>query len=212
MPLHNLLNNMTTDQLYFMLIALALGIFLSLFALLVRGILRTLNRLNSSVDSINRLLKEIRPAVQGIRELEESVRETILDTSSHVENLQMDASRLMDVISQTATSYQELEKVLEKRLENEVPPILVETKELVTGAREITEDIQDKIRATDNLFEAVNEAGQTVKMATGIVRGGLTGLAIQLASMAVGARRSLEYLTQNINTKDTHTKGGDSNE
>jgi len=211
-PLGHLLNNLTTDQLYLIVITTALALFIFFFVKLVRGILKTLSKVDSTVDSVHELVHEIRPAIAGLNDLEEMLKKNLSETNEHVARLQQDASKLMDVLSDTAVSYQDLEKVLEARLEQEVPPILVETKELVTGAKEITEDIQEKIRATDNLFEAVNEAGQTVRMATGIVRGGLTGLAVQLASMAVGARKSLEYLTQNITTKNSNIKGGDSNE
>ena len=211
MPLNHLLNDITTDQLYFIVIALVLLVLTVFFVKLVQGILQTLARLNSTAESVNNLLREIRPAAEGLEELEETLKKTLVDTSCHIERLQNDVSRLMEAAAQTISSYENLEKSLQARIEDEVPPILEETKEMVTGAREITSDIQEKIRATDNLFEAVNEAGQTVRMATGIVKGGITGLAVQLASMAVGARTSLEHITRNI-SKDNHTKGGDSNE
>ncbi len=212
MPLENLLNNMTTEQLYLIVITAAVAILIYFFVKLVRGVLKTLARLNSTADSVNNLLEEIRPAARGLQKLEDTLNTTLSETSSHVGKLQEDASGLMEVLNRTAVSYQGLEETLQARLDQELPPILVETKELVTGAKEVTVDIQEKIKATDNLFEAVNDAGQTVRMATGIVSGGLTGLAVQLASMAVGARKSLEYITQNIHTRNSDTKGGDSNE
>ncbi len=211
--LASLMDHITAQQLFFIVIALVLVVIAFYFAKLVKGVLQALSTVNSTADSVNEVIKEIKPAVEKVQELEETLKITLEETGNHVQQLQSDASRLMDVLAETALSYKNLEATLEERLENEVPPILVETRELVTGAKEITVDIQDKIKATDNLFEAVNEAGQTVKMATGIVKGGLTGLAVQLASMAVGARTSLEYLSQNMSTnKDGNTKGGDRNE
>ena len=216
MPLDNIvdsLSNITTEHLYFIVITLALGIFTFFFVKLVRGILQTLDRVNNTADSVNNILiNQVQPTLEGFKRLEDTLEETIMETRGHVENLQADTAKLMDVLTTTLSSYGELEKTLQDRLEKEVPPILDETRGLVTGARQITDDIQEKIKATDNLFQAVSEAGQTVKLATGIVRGGLTGLAIQLGSMAVGARTSLEYLSENITKKDTLVKGGDSNE
>ena len=203
---------MTTEQLYLIVITVAAAVLIIFFVKLVRGVLETLARLNSTADSVNKLLDEIRPAARGLKELEDTVNSTLSEASFHVGKLQEDASNLMEVLTRTAVSYQSLEEALQARLDQELPPILVETKELVTGAKEVTVDIQEKIKATDNLFEAVNDAGQTVRMATGIVSGGLTGLAVQLASMAVGARKSLEYVTQNIHIRNSDTKGGDSNE
>ena len=211
-PLNDLLNNVTTDQLYLLVITIAVTVLTCFFVKLVRGVLKTLARLNSTADSVSHLLEEIKPAVSGLRELEDTINSTLSNTSSHVGKLQEDASSLMEVLTRTAVSYQSLEETLQARLDQELPPILVETKELVSGAKEVTVDIQEKIKATDDLFEAVNEAGQTVKMATGMVSGGLTGLAVQIASMAVGARKSLEYVAQNIHTGKIDTKGGDSNE
>jgi len=211
-PLNNLLNNVTTDQLYLIVITVVVAVFIYLFVKLVRGVLKTLSRLNSTADSVNHLLEEIKPAARGLRELEDTINNTLSETSSHIEKLQEDASSLMEVLTRTVVAYQDLEEALQVRLDKELPPILVETKELVSGAKEVTVGIQEKIKATDNLFEAVNDAGQTVKMATGIVSGGLTGLAVQIASMAVGARKSLEYITQNIHTGNSDTKGGNSNE
>jgi len=215
-PLDNIvdsLSNITTEHLYFIVITLALGIFTFFFVKLVRGILQTLDRVNNTADSVNNILiNQVQPTLEGFKRLEDTLEETIMETRGHVENLQADTAKLMDVLTTTLSSYGELEKTLQDRLEKEVPPILDETRGLVTGARQITDDIQEKIKATDNLFQAVSEAGQTVKLATGIVRGGLTGLAIQLGSMAVGARTSLEYLSENITKKDTLVKGGDSNE
>ncbi len=209
-PLYNLTHQITAEQIFFAVVALVLLILAFFFVRLVKGVLETLSRVNSTADLVNNTIEEIRPAVEGVTELEKTLKAVLDDTSGQVKQLQSDASRLMEVLGETALAYKRLEETLEERIKNEVPPILVETKDLVTGAKEITEDIQEKIKATDNLFEAVNEAGQTVKMATGIVRGGITGLAVQLASMAVGARTSLEYISQNIsNKKEKNSKGGD---
>jgi len=205
--LQNLLNNMTTEQLCLVGITILCFILAFFLVKLVRGVLQTLSRLDTAADNVNSLLEDIKPVVEGLKGLEDTVNNTLSETVSRLEKFQEDASVLMGTLDKTAAAYQELERVIQKRLEEEVPPILVETKDLVSGAREITFDIQQKIKATDSLFEAVNEAGQTVKLATDIAKGGISGLAVQFASMAVGARKSLEFIAENI-----YTKGGKSNE
>ncbi len=171
------------------------------FAWLVFAIVKTLKRLNKTLDIADEKIKQIGPVLEGIPKIEDKIYETLNLIDTELEKLEMDFSKLVNELTKIISNYRELEEVLEERLREDVPPLLNETKELVSGANEVARDVQAKIKTTDNLFKALDEAGQTVHMVTSIVKGGFTGLAIQLASMAVGVKRSLEYVSENIHEK-----------
>jgi len=191
------------QYIFYAIVALCLVVVTICFVMLVVSLRSTLKKVNKTLDSVDERVRQLQPVLDGAKDLEDNLNETISDVQVHLEALQQQAGKVMADISDALTKLKTIESFLEERLDKDVPPLLQETKELVSGVNEITCEIQEKIRATDQLFEAIDEAGQTVRMVTSIVRGGVTSLAVQLASLAVGMKASIEYVTDNIH------KGGE---
>ncbi len=191
------------EYIFYGIVALCLVILTVCFVMLVASVRSTLRRVNKSLELVDDRIRQLQPVLDGVKELEDNLNEVITDAQVHLEGLQQNVSKVMAEVSDALAQLKNIEAVVDESLRKDVPPLLDETKELVSGVNEITSDIQQKIRATDQLFTAIDEAGQTVRMVTGIVKGGLTGLAVQLASLAVGMKTSIEYVTDNIH------KGGD---
>ncbi len=191
------------EYIFYGIVALCLVILTVCFVMLVASVRSTLRRVNKSLELVDDRIRQLQPVLDGVKELEDNLNEVITDAQVHLEGLQQNANKVMAEVSDALAQLKNIEAVVDESLRKDVPPLLDETKELVSGVNEITSDIQQKIKATDQLFTAIDEAGQTVRMVTGIVKGGLTGLAVQLASLAVGMKTSIEYVTDNIH------KGGD---
>ncbi len=197
MSLEHILGNPV--YLFYVVVAACLIIVTVCFVMLVSSVVSFLKKMRRSLALVDERLHQIEPILEGARKVEENLNEIIGDAAVHVETIQQEASMVMSSVTETLSTLRKLEQ----RLEEGVPPILEETRELVTGVNEIAHDVERKVRAADELFEAVEETGQTVRMVTGIVRSGFSGLAVQLASLAVGMKASLEYVTDNIH------KGGE---
>ena len=191
------------QYIFYAVVAVCLIVVTICFVMLVFSVRSSLSKLRKSLDLVDRRIQQLEPILDGVAKVEENVNDVIGDAQQYLEKLQGNATKVMSEAAETIGRLRQIEQVLEERLDKDVPPILEETRELVSGVNEITRDVQKKVKAADELFEAIEETGQTVRMVTGIVRGGFTGLAVQLASLAVGMKASLEYVADNIH------KGGD---
>ena len=191
------------EYIFYAVIAVCLVVVTVCFVMLVSSLRTSLARLRKTLDVVNERAHQLEPILDGVARIEENLNEAIGDAQVYLEKLQGDATKVLSEVAVTLGRLQQLQQVLEERLDKDVPPILEETKELVSGVNDITRDVQKKVKAADELFEAIEETGETVRMVTGIMRGGFTGLAVQLASLAVGMKASLEYVADNIH------KGGE---
>ncbi len=191
------------EYIFYAVIAVCLVVVTVCFVMLVSSLRTSLARLRKTLDVVNERAHQLEPVLDGVARIEENLNEAIVDAQVYLERLQGDASKVLSEAAVTLGRLQQLQRVLEERLDKDVPPILEETKEVVSGVNDITRDVQKKVKAADELFEAIEETGETVRMVTGIMRGGFTGLAVQLASLAVGMKASLEYVADNIH------KGGE---
>ena len=191
------------EYIFYAVIAVCLVVVTVCFVMLVSSLRTSLARLRKTLDVVNERAHQLEPVLDGVARIEENLNEAIGDAQVYLERLQGDASKVLSEAAVTLGRLQQLQQVLEERLDKDVPPILEETKEVVSGVNDITRDVQKKVKAADELFEAIEETGETVRMVTGIMRGGFTGLAVQLASLAVGMKASLEYVADNIH------KGGE---
>ncbi len=191
------------EYIFYAVIAVCVVVVTVCFVMLVSSLRTSLARLRKTLDVVNERAHQLEPILDGVARIEENLNEAIGDAQVYLEKLQGDATKVLSEVAVTLGRLQQLQQVLEERLDKDVPPILEETKELVSGVNDITRDVQKKVKAADELFEAIEETGETVRMVTGIMRGGFTGLAVQLASLAVGMKASLEYVADNIH------KGGE---
>ncbi len=191
------------EYIFYAVIAVCVVVVTVCFVMLVSSLRTSLARLRKTLDVVNERAHQLEPILDGVARIEENLNEAIGDAQVYLEKLQDDATKVLSEVAVTLGRLQQLQQVLEERLDKDVPPILEETRELVSGVNDITRDVQKKVKAADELFEAIEETGETVRMVTGIMRGGFTGLAVQLASLAVGMKASLEYVADNIH------KGGE---
>ncbi len=191
------------EHLFYTVICVCLIVVSICFVMLVASVRSTLKKVEKSLSLVNKRVHQLEPILDGVAKIEDNVNEITREGQVYLEKLHNEAGKVMSEVTDALSHLKLLQEALEVRLEQDVPPILQETRQIVSGVNDITHDIQKKIKAADDLFQAVDEAGQTVRMVTGIVKGGLTGLAVQLASLAVGMKASIEYMTENIH------KGGD---
>lgn len=202
----------TLEQLYFALACIGVIGFLVIFYMLVKSVSATMRRLNRTMNRVDGALREVEetlkgldPVVKGLADLERSAVRGLDEIADLAGRMGQKIEPVIDELAATARAFQELERSIQARMDQDVPPVLHETRDTVANVKDITSDIKMKIEATDELFEAVRETSHTVRTVSGILRSGLTGLAVQVASMAVGARKSLEYVSENL-----YTKGGES--
>ncbi|NDY41382.1 hypothetical protein G3N55_00760 [Dissulfurirhabdus thermomarina] len=98
--------------------------------------------------------------------------------------------RLNDLVD----SVERLSRLVEEQMERNVAPLL-------EGLAELAGQVNRSIAQTRGFFDAFQEVGDTVRLVSRITRGGLSHFAVQVASMAMGAKRSLEVVSEKLTGK-----------
>ena len=150
-----------------------------------------------SQAAIDDILAQFNPVVSKLSELEDTAQGTLSEINHRLVLIENELTPLLEELRNTAKAYQDLGRVFEK----DIPPILDNVHQITGDIQEMTGDIKVKVQQTQDFFEAAREAGQTVRVATDIARSGLSGLAVQVASIAAGMKTSLEFLSENLRFK-----------
>jgi len=169
----------------------------------IQGTLRGFDEaLLKSQAAVDNTLAQFNPVVSELSELEDTARETLKEINQRLALVENELTPLLEELKNTAKAYQDLGKTFEKDL----PPILDNVHQISRNIQDLTGDIKVKVQQTQDFFEAAREAGETVRIATDIGRSGLSGLAVQMASMATGIKTSLEFLSENLKLKGGNKK------
>jgi uncharacterized protein YoxC len=164
----------------------------------VQDTLKTLDEaLFKSQAAIDDTLAQFNPVVSKLSELEDTAQGTLSEINQRLVLIENELTPLLEELRNTAKAYQDLGRTFEK----DIPPILDNVHQITGDIQEMTGDIKLKVQQTQDFFEAAREAGQTVRVATDIARSGLSGLAVQVASIATGMKTSLEFLSENLRFK-----------
>ncbi len=185
-----------------LLVMVAAFVFLVIYLVrLSKSIRTTLENLDETLShsrkAVDSTLAQLSPVVSGLTELEKSVQETLGETNRRLALIEKELTPLLEELKNTAQVCQGLGRTLEK----DIPPILDDVHQITGGVRDITGDIKIKVRQTQDFFNAAREAGETFRVASNVSRAGLSGLAVQVASMAAGIKTSLEFLSDNLTSK-----------
>ena len=169
----------------------------------IQGTLRGFDEaLLKSQAAVDNTLAQFNPVVSELSELEDTARETLKEINQRLALVENELTPLLGELKNTAKAYQDLGKTFERDL----PPILDNVHQISRNIQDLTGDIKVKVQQTRDFFEAAREAGETVRIVTDIGRSGLSGLAVQMASMATGIKTSLEFLSENLKLKGGNKK------
>ena len=169
----------------------------------IQGTLRGFDEaLLKSQAAVDNTLAQFNPVVSELSELEDTARETLKEINQRLALVENELTPLLEELKNTAKAYQDLGKTFERDL----PPILDNIHQISRNIQDLTGDIKVKVQQTQDFFEAAREAGETVRIVTDIGRSGLSGLAVQMASMATGIKTSLEFLSENLKLKGGNKK------
>ncbi|MEA3385856.1 MAG: DUF948 domain-containing protein [Thermodesulfobacteriota bacterium] len=164
----------------------------------VQGTLESLDEaLFKSQAAIDDTLAQFNPVVSKLSELEDTAQATLSEINQRLALIENELTPLLVELKDTAKAYQDLGRTFEKDL----PPILDNVHQITGDIQDLTGDIKVKVQQTQDFFEAARETGETVRVATDIARSGLSGLAVQVASIATGIKTSLEFLSENLRFK-----------
>ncbi|NOR04888.1 MAG: DUF948 domain-containing protein [Deltaproteobacteria bacterium] len=164
----------------------------------VQGTLESLDEaLFKSQAAIDDTLAQFNPVVSKLSELEDTAQGTLSEINQRLALIENELTPLLVELKDTAKAYQDLGRTFEKDL----PPILDNVHQITGDIHDLTGDIKVKVQQTQDFFEAARETGETVRVATDIARSGLSGLAVQVASIATGIKTSLEFLSENLRFK-----------
>ncbi len=156
--------------------------------------------------SMTKISDEIVPAVEGLAELQSSAKATLDELRRKSDIVDIELVPLLQEATSAARELRLMEESLNGYINGRVEEILDNTNEVAQNAKQITQDVKRNVEDTREFFDSVRETGQTLKMVSGLVRGGVTGAAVQLASMATGIRSSVEYLAENISKQKKEVK------
>jgi uncharacterized protein YoxC len=187
----------------FALFAIAVAfIFLVIyFVRLSKSVQDTLESLDEvlfkSQAAIDSTLAQFNPVVSKLSELEDMAQGTLGGINQRMALIENQLMPLFEELRNITKAYHDLGRTFERDL----PQILDNVHQITRDIQELTGDIKVKVQQTQDFFEAAHEAGETVRVATNIARSGLSGLAVQVASMITGIKTSLEFLSENLRFK-----------
>ena len=175
-----------------------LAIYLVRLSKSVHGTLESLDEvLFKSQSAIDDTLAQFNPVISKLSELEDTAQGTLSEINQRLALIENELTPLLVELKDTAKAYQDLGRTFEK----DFPPILDNVRQITGDIQDLTGDIKIKVQQTQDFFEAARETGETVRVATDIARSGLSGLAVQVASIATGIKTSLEFLSENLRFK-----------
>ncbi len=187
---------------------------------LLNKLKETLNSLDSTVvqlkttatrleEEVVPLLSQLKETAASLKELGDAATKAVTTVEGEIkplsQELQGALSQLQATLATVGRGVEEISQTmaaagrgLDQRLQREIPELLNQLKEMAEHFGHLAEGINQRLAKTDELFEAIGEAGQTAQTVTKLVRGGLTQLAVEVASMAVGLKTTLRYLTETL--------------
>jgi uncharacterized protein YoxC len=181
-----------------------LAIYLIKLSKSVQDTLKNLDEfLYKSQSSIDKTLAQVDPVISKLSELEDTTENTLTEINQRLPLIDNQLARLLEELTDTSKVYQDLGRSFSKDL----PLILENVHKITININELTDNIKTGVEQTRDFFDAVHETSKTVRVATDIGRSRLSGLAVQIASMATGIKTSLEFLSENI-----RFRGGSKNE
>jgi len=176
-----------------------LAVYLARLSNNVQITLRNLDEaLSGSRVAIDSTLAQIKPVLSRLTEVEDTTQETLTGINQRLSLIETELVPLLKEFRNTAQAYRGLERVLEESLVKEVHPVLENAYQITDNLQDLTDNLKNKVQQTQNFFEAAREAGETIQAVTEVTRSGLSGLAVQVASLAVGIKTSLEFLSENL--------------
>jgi uncharacterized protein YoxC len=186
----------------------ALPVIVGAFVFLVIYLVRLSKSVQSTLESLDGVLfksqtaiddtlAQFNPVVSKLSELEDTAQGTLSEINQRLALIENELTPLLVELKDTAKAYQDLGRTFEKDL----PPILDDVHQITGDIQDLTGDIKVKVQQTQDFFEAARETGETVRLATDIARSGLSGLGVQVASIATGIKTSLEFLSENFRLK-----------
>ncbi len=189
--------------------ALICFIILTFFAIsFLKQISSTVKKLEGSLSELDKFLNEtlntISPAIKNLELLEAQITEAVKELNECSKKISKNIEPLLIETQKTIVSYRELAQTMQGTIDKDVNVLIIEIQQFAKQLQSLALNIEQKLDATQELVEATRLAGKKAKLITQITTEALSGLAVQIASIATGVRTSLDFLSKNL-----ITKGGD---
>jgi uncharacterized protein YoxC len=88
--------------------------------------------------------------------------------------------------------------MLLNKMELELVPLTRNLKETSANVNRITNQVEDRVQQTENLFKALKESAQIVFTINRVLKGGVSSTLINLAGLAAGVKTGSTVLIKNI--------------
>lgn len=182
------------------------------FVLLVVAMLVLIFKLLGLMGSLKKSAQDMGGRAEELYEkataLMEHVDKEIKVVGDRLDRVEAQVNAVMGELGETLRLTRSVEEAVLQRIKS-IDPILDSTAQMAKDLEAITHDVRRKVRQVSDFFNAAEDAAHTMRSVTGVVRGGLLGAAIEIASLATGAKASLEYITKRFErNRRRREKGG----
>ena len=188
--------------------ALVCFIILTFFAIsFLKRMTSTVQKLEGTLSELDKFLNEtlntISPAIKNLEVLETQITEAVKELNECTKKINSNIEPLLVETKNAIVSYRQLAQTMQGTIDKDVSTLFVEMQQFAKQLQSLAVNIEEKINATQELVEATRLAGRKAKVITQVTTEALSGLAVQIASVAAGIRTSLDFLSKNF------IKGGD---
>jgi len=178
--------------------ALICFIILTFFAIsFLKQTSSTVQKLEGTLSELDKFLNEIlntiSPTIKNLEVLEAQITEAVKELNECTKKINSNIEPLLVETKNAIVSYRQLAQTMQGTIDKDVSTLFIEMQQFAKQLQSLAVNIEEKINATQELFEATRLAGRKAKVITQVTTEALSGLAVQVASMAAGIRTSLDF-------------------
>lgn len=179
-------------------IVLCLGVVSVLSFVLVKRLKQTLDNVDKTLmtvnDAVSGLQASLIPFIERTSSLEDKADQVLQDSSIRFQRIEDSLLPLVDDVRQMANTYERLGSNVDSVLNSRLPALVEDLSGVLQNISAVSQDIEDKLRKIDPIFQTVNRTGTTINDVVSVVRPGALSVATEIASVTAGIRTALNFL------------------
>jgi uncharacterized protein YoxC len=134
------------------------------------------------------------PFIERTSSFEDKAGLVLQDVSIRFQRMEDALLPLVADVRQMADTYERLGRNVDLILNSRLPALIEDLSSVLRDVSAISQDIEDKLRKIDSIFQTVNRTGTIINDVVSVVRPGALGVATDIASVTAGIRTALNFL------------------
>jgi len=179
-------------------VVLCLGVISVVSFVLVKRLKQTLDNVDKTLMTVNEAVSGLQasliPFIERTSSFEDKAGLVLQDLSIRFQRMEDALLPLVADVRQMADTYERLGSNVDLIVNSRLPALIGDLSSVLQNVSAISQDIEDKLRKIDSIFQTVNRAGIIINDVVSVVRPGALSVATDIASVIAGIRTVLNFL------------------